>query len=195
MPLFFQHLILWVEASKYFLLFVGAIFEGPVLMMTSGFLFRLGEFHFWPMYLALLSGDLLADVGWYFIGYYGASPIALRITKVFGVTPDIIHKIELRFRQHQTKILFISKVTMGFGFALATLMVAGIFKVPLKRYILINFLGGLIWTLFLLVVGYFLGNIYQVIIPELRIVFLCIMVTGMIVGLHFITKYIRKIEL
>ena len=52
---------------------------------------------------------------------------------------------------------------MGFGFAVVTLMVAGMLKVSFKRYVVINLFGGFIWTAMLLVIGYFFGNIYTLI--------------------------------
>ena len=67
-------------------------------------------------------------------------------------------KIEVFFHKHQDKILFISKITMGFGFAVATLFTAGLVKIPFKKYAMFNFLGGFVWTGFLLAVGILLAT-------------------------------------
>jgi membrane-associated protein len=165
-------IISWVLAYKYFIIFPLAIVEGPIIMVVSGFLLHLGYFDFWPLYLVLMVGDLAADVLWYGIGHHGARPFIKRYGHLLGITEALFLKLEEAFHAHHMKILFISKVTMGFGFAIATLIAAGATRVPLRQYILINFVGGFIWTGLLMAVGYVFGNFYLLIDEGLRIVFI-----------------------
>jgi membrane protein DedA with SNARE-associated domain len=148
------------------------IIEGPIVMLISGFLIRLGLLDFWPLYPILMAGDLTGDIVWYSIGRHGARKVIDRWGKFFNLTQENVERSEKFFHEHQVKILFISKITMGFGFALATLVAAGAVKVPFKKYILTNFLGQFIWTAFLVGIGYFLGNLYVVINNGLRWAFL-----------------------
>ncbi len=144
MTAFYAGLLTWIHSSRYVLLFLGAVVEGPVLMVTAGFLLKLDQFNFVPMYAALVLGDFTADMGWYAVGYFGARPLINKVGKFLNITPEIIAKVETRFRMYQNKILFISKLTMGFGFALATLIVAGMLRIDIKKYALLNFFGGFI---------------------------------------------------
>ena len=171
MPQFLLNFLALLGATRYGLLFVGTIIEGPIVMLGSGFLFRLGQFDLLPMYLALVAGDFVADIGWYALGYHGAGPIINRYGKYLNITPEIIAKIEGRFKKYQNKILIISKLTMGFGFALATLIVAGILRVDFKKYIALNLVGGFIWTALLIAVGYFFGNVYELVPHSFKIAF------------------------
>ncbi|MCL5775236.1 MAG: VTT domain-containing protein, partial [Patescibacteria group bacterium] len=148
-----QFLIDFFNFSKYAIVFILCIVEGPVVMITSGFLYRLGQFELAPLYFSLMAGDFVADIGWYGVGRYGAKPILHKFGKFLNITPEIIEKIEKRFKTYQNKILFISKITMGFGFALATLIVAGMLRVEFKKYVLLNLFGGFVWTAFLLLLG------------------------------------------
>lgn len=188
-------LVAWIEASKYIILFLGCIFEGPMVMIASGFLYRLGGFEFLPMYLALVSGDFAADIGWYFIGRYGARNFIFRYGHHFGVTPRIVEKIENRFQKYHEKILIISKLTMGFGFALVTLMVAGMLKVPFKKYVILNLIGGFIWTGLLVVVGYFFGNVYDMITGPEKIIFAIVVLIALIITLKLASRYLQKKEI
>lgn len=194
MPQFLSNLLALLGASRYIILFVGTIVEGPVVMLTSGFLYRLGQFDLVPMYIALMLGDFVADVGWYWVGYHGAGPIIKRFGKYLNITPAIIVKIEKRFKKYQTKILIISKLTMGLGFALATLIVAGILRVDFKKYIILNLLGGFIWTALLIVVGYFFGNIYELIGPRFKIAFAGFVAAAVIAALYYGNKFLVKKE-
>jgi membrane protein DedA with SNARE-associated domain len=134
--------------------------EGPMLAMVCGLILRLGLFSFIPVYIALIFGDLFGDAFWYGVGYFFGHRFVKRFGKYFGVTEENISKVTEIFHQHKNPILFISKITMGLGFAVVTLITAGIVKIPFKNYLAINFAGQFIWTGFLLAIGYSLGNLY-----------------------------------
>lgn len=186
-----HNFLIWLDSSKYFLLFIGTLFEGPVVMMTSGFFFGLGKFSFLPMYLILVFGDFVADVGWYSIGRFGTRSIITKYGHFIGITPEILEKIENGFLKYHQRILIISKLTMGFGFAVVVLMVAGIFKVPFKNYVILNLLGGFIWTIFLISIGYFIGNIFLIIPKQIQLIFVFIIFILLIICLKYINKYIK----
>ena len=191
MEIIIHNLLAWLDSSKYILLFLGCIVEGPVVMMASGFLFSLGQFNFLPMYLALVSGDFVADIGWYLLGRYGTRHAIFKFGHFVGLTPEVLEKVEVRFRYYHQKILIISKLTMGFGFAVVILLVAGMFKVPFKNYVILNLIGGFIWTAFLIIVGYFFGNIFIVIPRSFKITFFIIIFLSFIFALRYINKYLK----
>lgn len=195
MEIFFHNIINFLESSKYVLLFIGTIFEGPVVMVASGFLYKLGQFDLLPMYIVLLSGDFTADIAWYSVGRFGTRKGIFKYGHFWGITPEILTKIENRFHKHHQRILIISKLTMGFGFSLVVLIVAGIFKVPFKNYVILNLIGGFIWTAFLIAIGYFLGNIFFLIPESVKIVFLCIITLAIIFSFKYINNYLKKQEI
>ncbi len=161
-------IVTWLLTYRYWIAYPLGIFEGPIAMMISGFLVRVGFFDFWPIFLILIAGDLTGDVLWYFVGLHGASPLIKKFGRFFNVTEENFEKAQHLFREHQSKILFFSKLTTGFGFAIATLIAAGAAKVPFKKYIMINFFGEFIWAGFLFGIGYFLGNFYTTVDKSLR---------------------------
>lgn len=107
----YHQLLDFLSFSRYAVVFVLCIVEGPVVMLTSGFLLRLGQFQIVPLYFSLMLGDFAADLVWYAVGRFGAWPLINRFGKFFNITPEIIIKIEKRFKTYQNKILFISKIT------------------------------------------------------------------------------------
>lgn len=182
---FLESILPIVAAYKYPLIFFATILQGPTIMTGSGFLLRLGTFSFWPLYIALVLGDLMGDIVWYSVGRRWAEPFLRRFGYIFGITPKIFAKVEGMFERHDTKILFISKITMGFGFALATLMAAGAMRVPFRKYLMLNLVGGFIWTALLLSLGYFLGSAYTLVDQGLRIAFLAasaVIIVGAFIG-------------
>src|SRR3989338_5607766 len=123
-------LVYLLSTYRYPFVFFATILQGPTVMLASGFLLRLGNFTFLPLYLILILGDFVADMLWYWIGYSWAEPFLRRFGYAFGVTHKAFDHMKGIFRRHDTTILFVSKITMGFGFALATLMAAGATRVP-----------------------------------------------------------------
>lgn len=156
-------------SSVYVLIFAGCFTEGSVVMMATGVLAHQGLVAFWPAFAALVLGDILSDIVWYCLGRFGGRRFVDRWGYLLGATPGIVSVVERRFRAYHTSILWISKLTMGFGFAIVTLMTAGLLRVPFHRYVAINLAGGLIWVFALFMVGFHFGNLLESIPPEARL--------------------------
>lgn len=187
-----QHFVSGLSYYRYLLAFALAIVEGPIVMVGSGLLLRLGFFYFWPIYLALMLGDFVADIGWYAVGYFGARKFVDRWGHIFSLTPEVMERMDKLFKEHHDKILFLSKITMGFGFALATLIAAGMSRVPFKKYALFNFLGGFIWTGLLVGVGYFFGQLYTLLGKGFKIAFIVFLAVFILALLFGLGKYFKK---
>jgi membrane protein DedA with SNARE-associated domain len=160
--------------------------------MLSGFLVRTSFLAFWPAYLLLIAGDLTGDVIWYAVGRHGARPLIDRFGRFLSLTDKDIGKAEQLFHKHQTKVLFLSKITMGFGFALATLVAAGAAHIPFKKYMTINLVGEFLWAGMLMGAGFFLGNLYTLVDKSLRFAFAIALVVIAAAAAYGCTRYIRK---
>ena len=175
----------------YALIVALACAEGPILSMIFGVLLRLGYFSFIPVYAALMLGDLIGDVIWYFIGYrYGHAFIA-RFGKYWNISEEGVEKVTKLFHKHKHSILFISKITNGFGFALVTLMTAGMIKIPFWRYMTINLVGQFAWSGILLGVGYFFGEAYTEVNDWFGRISLGILFLIVIFALNGYKKYLK----
>lgn len=183
--------ISWLLAYRYPIAYPLALVEGPVVMLVSGFLVRLGFFDFWPIYLTLVAGDFTADIIWYFVGRHGARTLIEKYGRFLSITEENVERAERFFHDHQGKILFISKITMGFGFAIATLIAAGAARVPFKKYFTINFFGEFIWAGILMALGYFLGHLYTLVDQSLRWAFAIALVLVVIAALYGFGKFMR----
>jgi membrane protein DedA with SNARE-associated domain len=185
-------LLALLESSKYVLLFAGSYIEGTVVMMTGGLLWRLGTVDFLPAFTALVLGDILADIMWYTIGYFGARRFVDRWGHFFGITQEIVEKIERRFHKYHLRILIISKLTMGFGLAVPVLVSAGMMRISFVRFVIINFLGGLVWVLAMMSVGYYFGNVIDLIPNQYRIAAAIAVVIGFFFGVKLLTSRLAK---
>lgn len=159
-----QEWIIQISQSHHYLVYaiiiVLACAEGPILSMIFGVLIKLGLFGFIPIYAALMIGDLLGDIGWYYIGRRYGHAFIRRFGKYFSISEESVAKVTRVFHRYKHHILFLSKISNGFGFALVTLMTAGMIRIPFAKYIAVNLVGQFVWTGLLLGVGYFFGEVY-----------------------------------
>lgn len=151
------------------LIALGSFFEGSAVMMATGLLWHTGVVSFWLAYAMLLAGDILSDMMWYFIGFFGGRPFFGKWGHLMGVTPEIFEKVERRFHRYHMRILIFSKLTMGLGLATVILSVAGMLRISFVRYFLINLIGGFIWVFSLMSIGYFFGNVLIYVPREFKI--------------------------
>jgi membrane protein DedA with SNARE-associated domain len=175
----------WVYVFIVFFAFA----EGPILSMVFGIIIKLGYFDFMSVYVALMVGDLIGDIFWYCIGFYYGHSFIKKFGKYFSVTEQSLERAKSIFHKHKHPILFISKITNGFGFALATLIAAGMVKLPFKKYLAVNIAGQFIWTGLLISTGYFLGDFYL----KVDTIFSRIMFVFVIVILFILIANLRKI--
>lgn len=190
-----EAILSWVSTYRYAILFPLALVEGPVIMTIGGVLLKLGYFSFWPLYLVLMAGDLAADIIWYAVGYYGGHRLVHRYGKYFSISDKLLAKTEAAFHRHQNKILIISKVTMGLGFALVILITAGIMRIPFKKYVLFNVLGQTVWTALLIGIGYFFGSFVIFVNEGLRLatgIAFAVIITALLYGVN---RYLRQRDL
>ncbi len=144
----------------YGLIAVVSFVEGPILAFVCGLLLHFNLIDLIPAYLALMIGDLLGDTFWYWIGRRFGLPFIRRFGHFFRVSEKDVLSVEKIFHAHKDTILIVSKVTMGFGFALVTLITAGLVRIPFNRYIIMNAAGQFVWTGALLSLGYLFSQLY-----------------------------------
>ncbi len=150
----------FVPAIKYPLIMLGALLVGPLMTMISGIFVRLNFVDLIPVYFTLIVADIIGDIGWYWIGRRWGRPFIAKFGRFFSITEQHVVTLEKFFHRYHERILIISKLTMGFGFAAVTLFTAGFSRVPFSRYILINAIGEFFWTAIWLAIGFFFTDLF-----------------------------------
>lgn len=175
----------------YAIIIILACAEGPILSMIFGVLIKLGYFGFIPVYIALMLGDVIGDSGWYYVGRRYGHGFIKRFGKYFSVTEGGVEKMTKIFHTYKHPILFVSKISNGFGFSLVTLITAGMVKIPFGKYLFTNLLGQFVWSGILLGVGYFFSNLYiQVDTWMSRVGIIALFVALVVLFVGF-TKYLK----
>jgi|SRR3989344_1460994 len=189
-PELMDHIAAFSDQYKYLLIFLATIFQGPVVMMVSGFMLHLGLVDFFTVCIVLILGDLTADVVWYIVGRSFAAPLIRNYGYLFSITPELFERTEGLFQKYHAKILIISKLTMGLGAAIVVLLAAGATRVPFRIYILINSICEIPFMLLLFGIGYFFGYLYNYVAGGLKIAFLLLIAIAIFMLLRGLAKFI-----
>jgi membrane protein DedA with SNARE-associated domain len=189
---FITDVLAFIDTSKYALLFFACFFEGTLAMMAGGLLWSLGGIAFLPMYLTLLAADIAADTCWYLVGRFGTRAFIEKWGHLFGVQHSSLERVARRFKLHDIKIIILSKLTMGFGLAIPTLVTAGALRIRYLRFLAINTIGALAWVLAMVMVGAYVGEIFKPLAPWQQIVLGAAALGAVIWGLRLLQKSVNE---
>ena len=129
------------------------------LMTFAGALVAEGRFDFWWVVLAGAVGNVIGSVGNYYIGLYGGRPFIEKYGKYFLIHHKDLEIADRWFAKYGlaavffTRMLPIVRTFISFP--------AGVSRVPMGPFILLTFLGSLLWCVFLTYIGYEFGKNYE----------------------------------
>ena len=154
-----QQIIGWLVVYKYQVMLPISIFEGPIITVIGGFLASQGILNIYAVYTVSLAGDIFGDLLYYALGRWGANSVFMKWLKYLGATEERVHRLEAHFKEHSGKTLLIGKISHGAGSLI--LIAAGAAKMPVGRFIWLNFIGSIPKSLAFVLVGYYFGEAYK----------------------------------
>jgi membrane protein DedA with SNARE-associated domain len=154
-----QHIFTFLSYYGYWMMLPLMIIEGPVVTLVSAILAKLGAFNIWLVFFFSVSGDMIGDVLLYYLGYKFGTSFVEKFGKYIGITGKLVSKMEKYFQKNGGKTIFAVKSTTGLCWA--TFAAAGIVRMDFKKFLKYSFLGGLVWSGFLVAMGYFYGYLWK----------------------------------
>ena len=151
----------WVIGHGYWVIFLAMLIEGPIVTAAAAFAVALGYFNLLVIFGLSLAGDLVADIIYYAIGYWGRMTLVERFGQRAGLSKERLLRIGNLLHDNPWKTLLVLKLTP----ILPTpgLMLVGAAKMPLRKYIVICTLIILPKSLLFMIIGYYFGRAYDTI--------------------------------
>ncbi|MDP3963484.1 MAG: DedA family protein [bacterium] len=145
----------------YVVLFFAAWFEGLNTMIIGGFLASLGKLN--PAFLIIIMslGHMMSGYMWYGLGFYGGYKPLERWGVRMKLSPERLDQATAYFEKHGGKAIVVTKFTVGL--TIATLIIAGILKMQLKKFTWYNAAGSCIWSAITVGFGYTFGLSFRLI--------------------------------
>lgn len=138
---------------NYLLLMVLIAVEGPIATLMGAAAASAGFMRLSVVIAVSALANLIADIGWYSLGYFSNEETLIRYLRWVGLRPRHLAKLRWAMRRHARKVLLIAKFSTGF--AIPALVAAGLSHIPLRRWFPVVFLAGVGWSTTLALVGFY----------------------------------------
>ena len=174
-------------AWSYVLITLLVFVEGPSVTLVAGAMAATGILRPDLVFVAAALGNFLSDQFWYWLRrsrHYGRR--LYHINWMQNLRPQI-EQLEVGMQEHGVKMYLMSKLSMGL-LAIPTLVSAGLARVAWYRLLLVSLLIEPIWSGFLVLAGYRLGEHITRMERGLQIFAL---IAGVVLLLIFLAMYRR----
>jgi membrane protein DedA with SNARE-associated domain len=141
---------------RYWILIPLALIEGPIVAFVAGTLATLGYFNVYSLGIFFLLRDTVMDGFYYALVYYGGrSAFAQRLMRGLGVQATHLKGMQGFSEKHPGKTMFVGK--LSYGIASTFVVLAGMVKMPLKKFFGWGATVAILQYWSLLALGYFFG--------------------------------------
>ena len=154
-----EKLVSWVIYHGYFLFFIAAFFEGPLVTAAAGVACALGYYNIELIILLSILGDLCPDAVFYSLGYFGGKPLLDTYGKYIGVTQSRIEKLKKLLHYHLRKTIVAVKLAPFIP--VPGIIAIGSLRASPRKFIETALIITVPKSLFFALVGYYSGKAYQ----------------------------------
>ncbi len=152
----------WILANSYAVIFVGMLIEGPAITSAGAFAARLGYMNIWIVVILSIFGNLIPDVIYYAMGFWGREKLLDRWGHHFGVTKERMERLEKLLIVHPGRTLFAVKMIPTV--ATPGLIAAGAARMRLRTYVWWSIIITVPSSFLYAAIGYYFGTAYHEII-------------------------------
>lgn len=138
-----------------------------IIMPFSGYLASVGKFDLNLVALAGAVGNVAGSLIAYGIGFYGHEKLVRRFIRKFGkwilISEKELDETEKLLHRFKDLVVLGSRVVPGIRTVIS--LPCGFAKLPLGRFIVLTFIGSLVWSYFLAWIGFTLGQNWRTLGP------------------------------
>ena len=126
------------------------------LLIAAGALARSGKMNLSFAMALPFAALILADLFWYSLGRYRGGRILKLLCRITLEPDSCVRRTENLFIRHGARSLLVAKFVPGLNTAAPSL--AGVFRMPVRRFLLFDAAGGFLWVITITSLGLILGN-------------------------------------
>jgi len=120
------------DILTYLILGLATFVEGPLTLLAAGAGIALEKLLPMPAFIAVVAGNLCADLGWYSLGRFGKPQWIKRALQKIHVNPRSIDRLCVDIHKHAPRLIFLSKLTVGLP--IPTLIALGLNRAAMRRW-------------------------------------------------------------
>jgi len=147
----------WAVAAALLLENAGLPVPGETVLLLASFLaYSEGELHLPYIVLIGICAATLGDNLGFAIGYYGGRPLLDRYQHIFRVPGRVLTKGERLFQRYGAAAIFFARFIFGMRIIAGPL--AGVLRMPWRKFVAFNLMGAALWVTVISTVGYLFGR-------------------------------------
>lgn len=146
--------------------FIGFIIPGETAAVLGGVLASQGNVYLWLMIVLVVTAAITGDSVGYEVGkHFGPKILSIRILRnnlsirILRNKQDSLNRAQEFLRRRGGSAVFLGRFVAFFRAVMPAL--AGISRMPYRRFLVFNAAGGLVWGTAFVVLGFLAGNSYE----------------------------------
>jgi membrane-associated protein len=137
-----------------------------VLLLASFLAFSEHELQLsWIILVGTVAATLGDNLG-YAIGFRGGRPVLERYREWLRLCPASLERGDRLFARYGAVTVFFARFVFGLRILAGPL--AGVLRMPWKKFLMFNFLGALVWVTMIASVGYLFGRHWARLVQNLK---------------------------
>jgi membrane protein DedA with SNARE-associated domain len=143
----------FVQNWGYIAVFLGSLIEGESIIFAAGFMAHEGYLSLPKIIVISFFGTLIADQALYFVGRHYGNPFLERFSSLRVRVEKAFHLL----RRYDN--IFILSFRFIYGIRIISPIVIGASGVGFKRFLILNFVAAIIWSVTSCVAAYYFASI------------------------------------
>ena len=186
----FEHHGYWTVALVLLLENAGIPVPGETILLFAAFVAYSQETIQIPVLVpvAIVSAVIGDNIG-YWIGLRGGRPLLERYQKFFRISHQTLEKGERSFERYGPATVFIARFVFGLRVIAGPL--AGVLRMPWRRFVLFNVLGATVWVAAMVTIGALFGKHWERVVEVLGEVNVAIVVV-VLITIWFLWRHFRN---
>lgn len=168
-----------------------------IIMPFSGYLVTTGQFNIHLVALSGAIGNVMGSLIAYAIGYWGHERVVRKFLRNYGEwilhTEQDLDEAEELLHRYKDLVVLGTRVLPGVRTVIS--LPCGIAKLPLLRFVVLTFIGSLIWSYFLAWIGMVLGNNWDTLRPYFHQVDAVIGILILVAGGFYVYHKWQKVKI
>jgi membrane protein DedA with SNARE-associated domain len=147
----------WAVAAALLLENAGVPVPGETVLLLASFMaFSQHELSLsWIIVVATIAATLGDNLG-FALGYYGGRPLVARYQAFFRIKDSTLARGESLFARFGAVTVFFARFV--FGMRIVAGPMAGVLRMPWRKFLVYNFLGAAVWVTVISGAGYLFGQ-------------------------------------
>jgi membrane protein DedA with SNARE-associated domain len=157
----------WAVAITLLLENAGIPLPGETVLLIASFLaYSQHELSLtWVVVVAICAATIGDNLG-FLIGSRGGRPFLRRYQHTFRIAPEIVERGERLFARYGSATVFFARFLVGLRIIAGPL--AGVLRMPWKRFVIWNLLGAAVWVVVISTIGYKFGQHWDKVVAVLE---------------------------